>query len=79
MQMIHWVFYRRQENHQALGREREPEIIFDQVLGGRSRPRPASLKLLSGGERDHEVDGRDLSSDDGLRTKVFGEVVENLL
>ncbi len=43
------------------------------------RPRLASLKLLSGRERVHEVDGRDLSSDDGSRTKVLREIAEDLL
>jgi hypothetical protein len=52
---------------------------FDQILGGGSRPRLASLKLLSRGERDHEVDGSDLSGDDGLRAQVFGEIAKNLL
>ena len=34
---------------------------------------------MSRGERDHEVDGSDLSGDDSLRAHVFGEIAKNLL
>jgi len=37
------------------------------------------LKLLSRGKHDYKVDGSDLLSDNGLRTKVFREIVKNLL
>jgi hypothetical protein len=47
-----------------LGGLRSGRFLFEQTCGGWNGPRlaSASLELLSGGERDHEVDGRDLSS-----------------
>jgi hypothetical protein len=54
-------------------------FLFDQIFGGWNRLRLASLKLLLRGERDYEVDGSNLSSDDGLRAQVFGEITKNLL
>jgi len=54
-------------------------FLFDGIFEGRSRPRFASLKLLSRGECDHEIDSKDLSSHDGLGTMVFREITKDLL
>ena len=45
-------------------------FLFDQIFGGWHRPwlASASLKLLSGGERNKKIDGRNLPRDDVLGT-----------
>jgi len=52
---------------EGLGSGRFP---FDQIFRGWNRPwlASASLKLLSGGERDEKIDGRNLARDDVLGT-----------
>ena len=43
--------YRRGGIHEAVGRGREPDILFDENLRGWSQPQLVCLKLLSRGER----------------------------
>jgi hypothetical protein len=54
-------------------------FFLDRILASWSRPPLASLELLSRGEHDLEVNCKDLSSNDGLRTKGFGEIAKDLL
>jgi hypothetical protein len=60
-------------------RIRSKRFGFGQVFVSQSWPWLTGLTLLARSKRDHEVDGRDLLSNDGLRTKVFREIAKNLL
>jgi hypothetical protein len=52
-------------------------FFLERILAGWSGPPLASYELFSRGERDLEVNGKDLSSNDGLRTKIFGEIAKD--
>jgi hypothetical protein len=54
-------------------------FFFDENLRDWSKPRLASLKLLSRGERYHKIDGKDLPRDNVLRLQVPREITKNLL
>jgi len=54
-------------------------LFLDHIFVSWSQPRLTSLRLLSSGERRHEIDSKNLPSDDGLGAEVFRQTAENLL